>query len=276
MIIKCTNCGSRYRVSDDLVAAGPKRFKCKKCGTVLLIQPPSKKSAPAPAEQPEPSGPQAPEQAAAAVEEPPAPPEAADSEPPPEPPAETAAEPPVEQPPAEKQDEEAAETTEEEAAETTEEEAAETAEEEAASEAADDTADKSEETGESDEAGGGKKTELDPNLTPEEIAARQQAEIHEKLEKRRQQMEDEISGRLNKAALETLDFEILSKLAKQIQQIQENTDYIPAPDTKFFSCIKCEAIFCLYPDDSRFCANCIGEISLVRADDILKQYGMFG
>ena len=103
-----------------------------------------------------------------------------------------------------------------------------------------------------------------------------QEDIQAKLEKRRREMEDEISGRLHKAALETLDFDILSELANRIKNIEQNTDYKPDKDTQFFACIQCKAIFSLFPDDPRLCSNCSGDISLVRGDDILRQFGMFG
>ncbi len=229
MIIKCSNCGARYRVSDDLVANGPKRFKCKNCGTTLLVKPPEAAKAPAQEQQPTapstptetPQPPQEGQQSAAAT---------------PGPSAATAAE--------------TADTEETLSSDTTRQESA---------------------TNQSGQA-----SSRQDGLSPEEIAATQQQNIQQKLEERRRQMEDEISGRLNKAALETLDFDVLSELAHQIQEIQHNHDFQFDKESKLFSCIKCKTTFCLFPDDSRLCANCPGEISLVRADDILKQFGMFG
>ncbi len=113
----------------------------------------------------------------------------------------------------------------------------------------------------------------------QESAARQiknQEDIQTKLEKRRREMEDEISGRLHKAALETLDFDIIAELAHRIKNIEQNTKYKPEKNNQFFACIQCKTIFSLFPDDPRLCANCSGEVSLVRGDDILKQFGMFG
>ncbi|MFH1070989.1 MAG: zinc-ribbon domain-containing protein [Candidatus Glassbacteria bacterium] len=112
--------------------------------------------------------------------------------------------------------------------------------------------------------------------TPEETAARQQEDIQKRLEKRRLEMEDEISGRLNKAALETLDFEVLTELANKLKRIERNPDYRPEQEARLFTCIQCKTIFAIYPDDSRFCPNCSGEAALVRGEDILRQFGMFG
>lgn len=103
-----------------------------------------------------------------------------------------------------------------------------------------------------------------------------QEDIQEKLEKRRREMEDEISGRLHKAALETLDFDILAELAQKIKNIEQNTEYKPDKDNQLFACIQCKTIFLLFPDDPRLCANCSGDVSLVRGDDILRQFDMFG
>jgi predicted Zn finger-like uncharacterized protein len=214
LIIKCSNCGARYRVSEDLVANGPKRFKCKSCGTVLLVKAPETAKAP-PQEKP-PTAPSPPS---------------------------------LEQQPS------------------------------TAASAPSATSVETEKTihGNADEQGTVETEHTEESkLSPEEIAAQQQKNIQEKLEERRRQMEDEISGRLNKAALETLDFDVLSELAHQVQDIQHNHDFKLDSDSKLFSCIKCKTTYCLFPDDSRLCANCPGEISLVRADDILKQFGMFG
>ena len=232
MIIKCSNCGARYRVDDNLVADGPKRFKCKKCGTVLLVKPPA-------AASPPPAG----EKLSGAAS-----------------PATKAPQQAQEQVPS------TAETGRDEGAETPPPQAP--AEQESA---AAETGQAEEESGLSESAPG-----EDGELSPEEIATRQQQSLQEKLEDRRRQMEDEISGRLNKAALETLDFEVLSELAHQIQDIQSNPDVHLEKNAKLFSCIKCITTFCLYPDDPRVCTNCTGDVSLVRADDILKQFGMFG
>jgi len=252
VIVKCTSCGSRYRVSDDLVADGPKRFKCKNCGAVLVIKPP------------------------AAVAEKPAPkPEAPKAEP--APPKAEAAPGPAEEPAgADVQDEKEAPAAEQPAAgdgdEGAGDEAAATDDEQPSEEG-----EEGESQEEEQENQGAGQAILDASgLSPEELAAQQQQDIQEKLEKRRQQMEDEISGRLNKAALETLDVDVLSELANKIEEIQHNQDFHAEPETKLFACIKCKAIFSIYPDDPRVCANCPGEVSLVRAEDILKQFGMFG
>lgn len=230
MIIKCSNCGSRYRISDNLVADGSKRFKCKSCGTVLLVKPPAAAKTPA---REKPSATKSPAVEAPQEQEQPA----------------------AEQGPPAVQ------------SESTEKPPSPVVKEQDATEA---------ETGQTDEniQSGGAQTE-DDALTPEEIAARQQQDLQKKLEERRRQMEDEISGRLNKAALETLDVDVLTELAHQIQDIQGNHDFKLEKDSRLFTCIKCNTTFCLYPEDSRLCANCTDEVSLVRAKDILKQFGMF-
>jgi len=102
-----------------------------------------------------------------------------------------------------------------------------------------------------------------------------QEDIQAKMEKRRQQMEDEISGRLNKAALETLEFSSLQYLAEKIRSIEENQDYVPEEDTQLFACTNCKIIFALFREDLRQCTNCPGDIPLVRGADILRQFGMF-
>ncbi len=234
MIVKCSNCGARYRVGDDLVASGPKRFKCKNCGTVLLVKPPPAANAPTQEKPPE-----APSSTAETPQ-----------------PAQENAPPPAEPEPSAGQNE----NTEIQPSTIKDEQ--------------DSSAAETDQAGESKESDGDQAE--DDELSPEELAAQQQQAMQEKLEERRRIMEDEISGRLNKAALETLDFDVLSELASQIQDIQGNPDFTLDKDSKLFSCIKCKTTFCLYPDDSRLCANCTGEVSLVRADDILKQFGMFG
>jgi predicted Zn finger-like uncharacterized protein len=235
LIIKCSNCGARYRIGDDLVANGPKRFKCKSCGTVLLVKPPEAANAPVLDEQP------------------------------------TASVPPSETPKSPQQQQQ--ETAESGSPAATAEKTVDTS---ITNQSDTDKQENSETepTVESEQAVD--QQDEDSELSPEELAAQQQLVMQEKLEERRRQMEDEISGRLNKAALETLDFEVLSELAEQIQNIQHNHEFKLEEDSKLFSCIKCKTTYCLFPDDSRLCANCTGEVSLVRADDILKQYGMFG
>lgn len=266
MIITCQNCGARYKIKDELVAGGVKRAKCKKCGEPILIKPP--------AEKPE---------AAAAVESPPAP-SPGDSMQVPDEPADVSSRPAAETaqqavqggeenartpqsseprtaataaPPEPEQEEVAGRETaepepgEEKAALAEKAEPGETKSEESQSEA--------------------------ESAEPESAAGQTtgQEDIQEKLERRRREMEDEISGRLNKAALETLDFDILSELAQKIKDIEQNVGYKQEKDNQFFACIQCRTIFSLFPDDPRLCTNCSGDVSLVRGDDILKQFGMF-
>ncbi len=237
MIIKCSNCGARYRIGDDLVAGGPKRFKCKSCGTVLLVKPPAAAKDPT---REKPSGTMPPTT------------------------AKTPQPVPEQEQPVAREPEPSAGRNE-------------STERPPASVTAQEQGHAAQKTGQTDENQQSDGAQAEGGaLTPEEIAAQQQQNLQVKLEDRRRQMEDEISGRLNKAALETLDFDVLSELASQIQDVQHNPDFTMEKDAKLFSCIKCQTTFCLYPDDSRLCANCTDEVSLVRADDILKQFGMFG
>ncbi|OGG00846.1 MAG: hypothetical protein A3F83_01315 [Candidatus Glassbacteria bacterium RIFCSPLOWO2_12_FULL_58_11] len=214
MVITCQSCGTRFQIRDELLAGGPKRTKCKKCGEILVIKPPESNDTPGGAAKAT-SGAAAKETVKAAAESAdvksrktaPTAPAAAEK------PAESAGKPaPAEQPAA----------------------------------AADTAA-----------------TEEDAE------------DIQAKLEKRRLQMEDEISGRLNKAALETLDFEVLGELAQKIKSIEDNPEFQPEPSTQLFACIKCLAIYSLFTEDPRQCANCPGDVALVKGDDILKQFGMF-
>jgi len=204
MIIVCHSCSARYKIRDELVADGPKRTKCKKCGAVMLIVPPPAGTGPedevltrdgaavAPsAPRPEPAAGPAPE-----------------SEP--EPAEESAGEPGEEQP-------------------------VESAEE--------------------------KPKEAEDPLV--------------KLEKRRQRMEDEISGRLHKAALETLEFKDLEELAEKIKRIEENPRYRPEKTEQLFTCLDCKTVYARFPDDPRVCSNCPGDAPLIRSEDIKKQYSMF-
>lgn len=96
-----------------------------------------------------------------------------------------------------------------------------------------------------------------------------------KLEKRRREMEDEIAGRLHKAALETLEFGDLELLGNKIKGIESNPENVFDEDVQLFACIKCKDVFALYPDDPRQCPNCPGETPLIRGQDILRQFGMF-
>ena len=96
-----------------------------------------------------------------------------------------------------------------------------------------------------------------------------------KLEKRRREMEDEIAGRLHKAALETLEFQDLDFLGNKLKNIEANPDNRFEEEVQLFACIKCKEVFALYPDDTRQCPNCTGETPLIRGQDILRQFGMF-
>jgi len=220
MIIVCHSCSARYKIRDELVADGPKRTKCKKCGAVMLIVPPPEGTGPedevltrdgaavAPsAPRPEPAAGPAPA-AKAAPEPEPAAGRAPESEP--EPAEKRAGEPGEEQP-------------------------VESAEE--------------------------KPEEAEDPLV--------------KLEKRRQRMEDEISGRLHKAALETLEFKDLEELAEKIKRIEENPRYRPEKTEQLFTCLDCKTVYARFPDDPRVCSNCPGDAPLIRSEDIKKQYSMF-
>ena len=267
MIITCQKCGARYKIKDELVGSGVKRAKCKKCGEPMLIRPTAEKpeaaadvgSAPAPSAE---DSVQVPDQSADVSSGPAA--ETADrsvqgqentdqatrgSE------AQT--EVPAAPPEPEQEEVAGKETTK----------VVQGEEKVAAAEQA--------ESGESEseESQAGEESKEQKNAADE---TNDQEDIQAKLEKRRREMEDEISGRLHKAALETLDFDILSELANRIKNIEQNTDYKPEKNSQLFACIQCRAIFSLFADDPRVCSNCSGDISLVRGDDILRQFGMFG
>ena len=205
MVITCQSCGSRFQIRDELLAGGPKRTKCKKCGEILVIKPP---------ERAETSGGVAQTSSGAAEKE----------------------------------------TVK------------------AAAGSADVKSMDSAVTAPQAAAAGEKPAEAAGKPAP---AAEDAEDIQAKLEKRRLQMEDEISGRLNKAALETLDFEVLGALANKIKSIENNSEFQPEPTTQLFACISCLAIYSLFTEEPRQCANCAGDLALVKGDDILKQFGMF-
>jgi len=96
-----------------------------------------------------------------------------------------------------------------------------------------------------------------------------------KLEKRRREMEDEIAGRLHKAALETLEFQDLEYLGNKLKAIESNPEAAQETDIQLFACIKCKSVFALYADDPRQCPNCPSDAVLVRGQEILRQFGMF-
>ncbi len=188
MVFNCPGCGARYQVEETLLANGPKRTRCRKCGATITLQLPESLPASPPAVRP-------------------------DSRPSRESPAAAA-------------------------------------------------------SGEMPGAGEGKPKETGQQQEDEE-------DLQAKMERRRRQMEDEISGRLNKAALETLEFETLKFMADKLQAIEENPEYRPEDNAQLFSCTKCRAVFALFPDDLRQCANCPGDLPMVRGNDILRQFGMF-
>ena len=230
MVITCQSCGARFQIRDELLAGGPKRTKCKKCGEILVIKPP---------EEAEASGGVAQTSSGAAAKE-----SVKDAAGPADVKSRDSA---VTAPPAAAAGVKPAETARK-----------------PAPAAVPETAGSGETPGAAQaEAAGGAANAEDAE------------DIQAKLEKRRLQMEDEISGRLNKAALETLDFEVLGELAKKIKSIEDNSDFQPEPNTQLFACISCLAIYSLFTDDPRQCANCAGDLALVRGDDILKQFGMF-
>ena len=238
MIISCQKCGARFKIRDDLVTDGPKRAKCKKCGGPILIKPPDREAS-----------------VSSALESSP---------------ASQISSPEVKQSPAEVKGE-------------TPEKKGETPEVKEPVSSQDKKATPEAETSESpskQDAGTDKSTEPPAESSVEEKTtappkAPDTESIMIKMEKRRQKMEDEISGRLNKAALDTLDLESLEFLAKKIISIEENPDYEAEKNTQLFSCINCKAIFALFPEDSRVCTNCPGEVPLVRGEDLNKQYSMF-
>ena len=260
MIITCQNCGARYKIKDELVAGGAKRAKCKKCGELILIKPPAEKP-----------------KAAAAVESAPAP----SPDDPVQVPDESADV--SSKPAAETADRTAQVTDGSEARTDTPAAPPEPEQEKAAGRETAEPGPSEKKVAVVEEAKSGKSeseaSRSEAESEEQESAAGQlkdQEDIQEKLEKRRREMEEEISGRLHKAALETLDFDILAELAHKIKNIEQNTDYKPDKDNQFFACIQCKTIFLLFPDDPRLCANCSGDVSLVRGDDILRQFDMFG
>jgi predicted Zn finger-like uncharacterized protein len=223
MIIICQKCGSRYKIDDSLVAGGPKRTKCKKCGEPILIKPQESEVSPA-------AGPATSSTAPVSALKDQTP--GMDSQisttqeatPSPRPGIEAGKEP------------------------------------------------------ETKAAAGLEKPSADRNIQAEGTAQAElndQESAQEKLEKRRRQMEDEISGRLNKAALETLDLDTLHFLAAKVRTIEDNPDYKSEESTQLFACIGCKSIFALFPEDPRQCTSCSGDMALVRCEDILRQFGMF-
>jgi len=267
MIIKCGKCGARYKIRDELVGNGTKRAKCKKCGEPMLIRPAAEKpgsaaetgsapgpsaadSAQVPAQSADVSSGSAAETADRSVQDQESTDRPAQS-------TEAQTDKPAEAPESDQEEVEGRETAEP-----------------AQGEEKPGVAQQAELVeSESEESGSGEKSKEQESAEDDN---KNQEDIQAKLEKRRREMEDEISGRLNKATLETLDFDILSELANRIKDIEQNTDYKPEKDTQLFACIQCKSIFSLFPDDPRLCTNCSGEISLVRGEDILRQFGMFG
>ena len=267
MIITCQKCGARYKIKDELAAGGAKRAKCKKCGEPMLIKPPADKpeaavavgsvSAPSPEDSA-----QVPDQSADVTSG-----SAAETTP---------------------QETRGGENTDQATvgSEARTDAPAAAAAPEQGEDAGLETSEPVQSQEKAAEAGEAGSTESENEASRSEAKpARQendadpvknQEDIQAKLEKRRREMEDEISGRLNKAALETLDFDILEELANRIKGIEQNTECKPEKDTQLFACIQCKIIFSLFPDDPRLCANCSGDVSLVRGDDILRQFGMFG
>jgi predicted Zn finger-like uncharacterized protein len=224
MIIICQKCGARYKIDDSLVAGGPKRTRCKKCGEPILIK--AQESEVSPAAEPA-----------------------------------TSSTSPV----STLKDQTSGVDSR-----------ISTAQEAAPSPQPGTEAGKKPET---EAAAAPEKPSTDQNIQAEGTAQAElnnQESAQEKLEKRRRQMEDEISGRLNKAALETLDLETLQFLAAKVRTIEDNLEYKSSEDnTQLFTCIGCKTIFALFPDDPRQCTSCSGDMALVRGEDILRQFGMF-
>ncbi len=207
MIIICHNCNSKFKVRDDIVAGGPKKARCRNCGSGMLISPPVSGMMP---EEGLITRPVEPAAAAYGAQSSPQ----ADS---------TAAEKKTDDAPPER-------------------------------ESAPDAV-------EPDQAA------ASPEVSAENAMA--------KLEKRRREMEDEIAGRLHKAALETLEFQDLEYLGNKLKSIESNPDTAAENDIQLFACIKCKSVFALYPDDPRQCPNCPSDAVLVRGQDIMRQFGMF-
>ncbi|MBN2289784.1 MAG: zinc-ribbon domain-containing protein [Candidatus Glassbacteria bacterium] len=253
MIIVCHNCSARYKIKDELVADGPKRTKCKNCGAVMLIASPSGGAAPDQEVLTRDGGAPAPGGHPRARQEQPA----------------------TQSPPA-------AETADSGtgAPEASRESTGTAAEEPPAGEPGTGTpaaGDRAEEAGERPAGAGGEKAE---ETRPEEPDGKKEKKPEDedplaKMEKRRQRMEDEISGRLHKAALETLDFKDLELLAKKINKIEDDPNYKAEEEEQIFCCIACNSVYSLFPDDPRTCSNCPGEAPLIRGADIIRQYSMF-
>ncbi|MFC1537310.1 zinc-ribbon domain-containing protein [Gemmatimonadota bacterium] len=254
MIIICHNCSVRYKIRNELVAGGPKRTKCKACGSVMLIVSPEGGAGPD-EEVLTRDGSQA----------------VKSGKPPPERVTKVSADPP----PAAEAEQET--TDSDQGAETSEDT------QEVAEEPKESTEETSVEDGESAGEEGETAEEGKPSDTGEEGETAEEGKPSDaededplaKMEKRRQKMEDEISGRLHKAALETLDLKDLEFLAEKIKMIEGNPNLKPEESEQLFCCIECKTAYSLFPDDARICSNCPGDSPLIRSGDIIRQYSMF-
>jgi zinc-ribbon domain len=239
MIIICHNCSVRYKIRNELVAGGPKRTKCKACGSVMLIVSPAGGAGPdeevltRDGSQAVKSGQPAPERVTKVSADP---------------------------PPAAEAEQET--TDSDQGAETSED----------TQEVAEEPKESTEETSVEDGEPAGKKGETAEKGKPSDT---EEEDPLAKMEKRRQLMEDEISGRLHKAALETLDFKDLEFLSEKIKMIEGNTNLRPEESEQLFCCIECKTAYSLFPDDARVCSNCPGDAPLIRSGDIIRQYSMF-
>lgn len=43
MIVNCPNCDCKYNIPDKKIGDSPKRFRCRKCSEVFIINPPARK-----------------------------------------------------------------------------------------------------------------------------------------------------------------------------------------------------------------------------------------
>ncbi len=44
MIVNCPNCDSKYNIPENKIGNSPKRFRCRKCSEIFIINPPKSKT----------------------------------------------------------------------------------------------------------------------------------------------------------------------------------------------------------------------------------------